>query len=270
LLELFDMLDLSLFETYETPEDVRISPKRFLFGRRLALYLDFFKIVLRCRRWSLKGIFSDPAFWDQSDKIREVMEQYGGRFHISGLQNLHTQGPFVVVANHMGVLETQIMPWIIGCFSPISVVMKESLYNSWLFGPIAKSTKSIGLSRQNLKADLDLIMKEGVQHLSKGRSIVIFPEGTRKNYFSKKQFNSLGVKLAGRAGAKVVPIAIKTDFMEPGTISSYFGPIHPERKVMIAVGEPMNIEGRGKREHQNCLDFIEKNLREWGFPIKEE
>ena len=264
------MLDLSLFETYTTPDDVRLSPKRFLLGRRLALYIDFFKIVLRCRKLSLKGQFPDKVFWDQSDKIREVMEHYGGKFVIEGLSHLHTQGPFVVVANHMGVLETQLFPWIIGSFTPLSVVMKESLYNSGLFGPIATATKSIGLTRQNLKADLDKIMSEGVDHLKKGRSIVLFPEGTRKSSFQRKDFNSLGVKLAARAGAKVLPVAIKTDFMEPGKISSYFGPIRPEKTIRFSIGEALPVEGRGKQQHQAVLDFIESKLKEWDFPVVEE
>ncbi len=263
------MLDLSLFETYETPGDVKLSPKRFLLGRRLALYWDFFMIVLRCRKMSLQGRFKDTIFWDQSDKIREVMERYGGKFLIEGLSHLHTQGPFVIVANHMGVMETQLMPWIIGSFTPLSMVMKESLSNSWLFGPISEATKSIGLTRQNLKADLDKIMSEGVAHLKRGRSIALFPEGTRKSYFSRKEFNTLGIKLALRAGVKILPIAIKTDFMEPGRISSYFGPIHPERTIHFCIGEAITIEGRGKAEHQMILDFIEAKMKEWGVPVQE-
>jgi 1-acyl-sn-glycerol-3-phosphate acyltransferase len=263
------MMDLSFFEFYETPDDVKLSLRRFLLGRRLSLYLDAFKIIIRSRILSSKGVFTDRLFFDASDGMREAIEKHGGKFEVTGLQNMQTQGPFVIVANHMGVVETQLMPWVIGSYTPLSMVMKESLYNSWLYGPIALATKSIGLSRQNLKADIDTIMKEGVALLSKGRSIVLFPEGTRKEYFSRKEFNSLGAKLAARAGAKVVPVAVKTDFLEAGKVSSYMGPIHPDRKIRIAIGEPMKVEGRGKQEHELCLDFIEKNLKEWGFPVKE-
>lgn len=264
------MLDLSFFEFYETPDDVKLSSQRFFLGKRLSLYLDVIKVLLNSRKLSLKGFFSDRLFWDASDKMREAIERHGGRFHITGLQNLQTQGPFVVVSNHMGVVETQLMPWIIGCYSPLSMVMKDSLYNSRFFGPIAEATKSIGLSRQNLRADIDIIMKDGVKFLSKGRSIVLFPEGTRKDYFSRKEFNSLGAKLASRAGVKVVPVAVKTDFLEAGRVNSYMGPINPERIIEIAIGEPLAVEGRGKKEHEKGLDFIEGKMREWGFPVKED
>ena len=262
------MLDLSLFETYETPDDVILSPKRFLLGRRLALYSDFVNIILKSRKFSKKGIFTDSLFWEASDNIREVMERYGGRFHIEGLQNLNTTGPFVFVSNHMSILETQLMPWVIGCFSPVSMVMKDSLYDSRFFGPIAQATKSIALTRKDLKADLDTIMTEGVAFLKKRRSIMLFPEGTRKEYFNRNEFNSLGVKLAARAGVKVVPIAVKTDFMEPGKVVPDFCSIHPDREIMISIGQPLVIEGRGKQEHQKNLDFIEQKLRAWGYPIR--
>ncbi|OQY33939.1 MAG: hypothetical protein B6241_06390 [Spirochaetaceae bacterium 4572_59] len=263
------MLDLSFFEFYETADDIKLSSLRFFLGRRLSLYLYIFKILRRSRTLSLRGIFSDRLFWDASDKMREAIELHGGKFHISGLQNLQTQGPFVVVVNHMGVVETQLMPWIIGCYSPLSMVMKDSLYKSWFFGPIAEATKSIAVSRQNLRADIDVIMKDGVKYLSKGRSIVLFPEGTRKDYFCRKEFNSLGEKLAVRAGVKIVPVAVKTDFLEAGKVNSYLGPIIPERTIKISIGEPVAVEGRGRKEHEQVLDFIETKMKEWGVPVKE-
>ena len=262
------MLDLSFFEYYKTPDDVKLSPRRFFLGTRLSLYLDGAGIVLRSRKLSLKNQFSDRSFFDASDNMREIMERHGGKFNVTGLQNLQTQGPFVVVANHMGIAETQLMPWIIGSYTPVTMVMKDSLYNSWLYGPIAEATKSIGLSRQNLRADIDIIMKDGVDLLSKGRSIVLFPEGTRKEAFNRKEFNSLGVKLAARAGVKVVPVALKTDFLEAGRLSSYLCTVNPERTINIAIGEPLMVEGRGKKEHEICLDFIETKLRDWGAPIQ--
>jgi len=264
------VLDLSLFEKYETPDDIKLTGKRFLIGNRLSFFLDFARIVWRCRTLSKKNQFDDKAFWDQSDKIREAIEINGGRFEITGLQNLNQQGPFVIVANHMSVLETQVMPWIIGCFSPLSVVMKQSLHDSWVFNPIAEASKSIALTRENLRADIDIIMKDGVGYLKKGRSIVLFPEGTRKTSFSRKGFNSLGVKLAARAGVKVVPVAVKTDFLESGKLISYFGSVHPDRKIYIKIGEPVAVEGRGRKQHESILDFMESSLNEWGFPVLED
>ena len=264
------MIDLSQFEIFETEKDRRQSFWRFILGRRLAFSAALFRIVFRCRTLSLAGKFDNDEFFNQSDIIHDALERYGAKFKITGLQNLHFDGPCVVIANHMSLLETQILPWVIGSFKPLTIVMKKSLYDSWIFNPVAIATKSISLTRENLRADIDVIMKEGVEYLNKGRSILLFPEGTRKPYFKRSEFNSLGVKLAVRAGVRVVPIALKTDFLVPGKKVSDFGTLHPERPVYIHVGEPLIIEGRGKKEHQQVLDFLETNLKEWDVEIKED
>lgn len=264
------MIDLSQFEIFETEKYRKQSFWRFLLGRRFAFNMALLRIVFRCRKLSLDGKFDNDEFFNQSDIIHDALERYGAKFKITGLQNLHFDGPCVVIANHMSLLETQILPWVIGSFKPLSIVMKKSLYDSWIFNPVAIATKSISLTRENLRADIDVIMKEGVEYLNKGRSILLFPEGTRKPYFKRSEFNSLGVKLAVRAGVRVVPIALKTDFLVPGKKVSDFGTLHPERPVYIHVGEPLIIEGRGKKEHQQVLDFLETNLKEWGVEIKED
>jgi len=123
------------------------------------------------------------------------------------------------------------------------------------------------LTRKNLRADIDVIMTEGVEYLNGGRSVLLFPEGTRKSSFNPKEFNSLGVKLALRAGVRVIPIALKTDFLKNGKRFSDYGTVHPENTVHIHVGEPLEVEGRGKKEHQDVLDFLESHLRSWGVEI---
>ena len=67
-----------------------------------------------------------------------------------------------------------------------------------------------------------------------------------------------------------MPVALKTDFLVPGTRVSDFGSLYPERPVYIHVGEPLAVEGRGKREHQQVLDFLETTLKSWGVEIRED
>ncbi|QEN09347.1 1-acyl-sn-glycerol-3-phosphate acyltransferase [Oceanispirochaeta crateris] len=264
------MIDLSPLERYETPPHFKETLSRFFLGRRLSLNTAVAKIVLQCRGLSKKGQFTSAEYYAASDRLRNVFESHGARFEITGLQNLKQDQPCVIVANHMSLLETQVLPWVVGSFNPVSIVMKKSLYDSWIFHPVAVATQCISLTRKNLRADIDVIMKEGVEYLNQGRSILLFPEGTRKKYFCREEFNSLGIKLAVRAGVKVIPIALKTDFLVNGKYISDYGTLHPERKVHIHIGEALTVEGRGKKEHQVVLDFLETNLKSWGVEIKEK
>jgi len=264
------MVDLTLFNSYRTPKDKKYALSRLFLGTRISINASVLKILLKCRSLSLKGQFDNKTYYSASDKLRDAFESHGARFEITGLDNLRQPGPYVFVSNHMSLLETQVLPWIIGCFMPLSIVMKKSLYDSWIFHPVAEATKSISITRKNLRLDVDVIMKEGVGYLNEGRSILLFPEGTRKPYFNPKEFNSLGIKLALRAGVRIIPIAVKTDFLKNGKAVPDFHTIHPENPVHIHVGEPLEIEGRGKKEHQMILDFLESHLSSWGVEIKGE
>jgi len=99
--------------------------------------------------------------------------------------------------------------------------------------------------------------------LHAGTSIVIFPQTTRTPAFDPGQFNTIGVKLAKKAGAPVVPIALKTDAWGTGTYLKDYGRIAPSRKAHIAFGEPLRIKDRGAEEHQKIIEFIIGKLAEW-------
>jgi 1-acyl-sn-glycerol-3-phosphate acyltransferase len=99
--------------------------------------------------------------------------------------------------------------------------------------------------------------------------VIVFPQGTRTDVFNRAGFNSLGIKLASKAGVPVIPVAVKTDFWGNSPILRGFGPVHRDRPVMIEFGEPLTVSGRGKAEHEVCLDFIESRLRSWGGAVAE-
>jgi 1-acyl-sn-glycerol-3-phosphate acyltransferase len=92
----------------------------------------------------------------------------------------------------------------------------------------------------------------------------VFPQGTRTELWKRSGFNSLGVKLASKAGVPIMPVALKTDFWGSSGLFRGFGPVRRDRMIHIEFGEPMSISGRGKTEHEACLDFIESRLRAWG------
>jgi 1-acyl-sn-glycerol-3-phosphate acyltransferase len=99
--------------------------------------------------------------------------------------------------------------------------------------------------------------------LSRGISIVIFPQSTRSLEFKPEEFNSLGVKLAKKAGVKVVPIALKTDFWGNGKLVKEAGPIDRHKPIFIKFGEPFVVTGSGKEENQKIIDYIHRSLEEW-------
>ncbi len=182
----------------------------------------------------------------------------------SGLNHLRKlDGPAVFTANHMSTLETLILPAIIGPIKPLSFVTKRSLIGYPLMGPILQSIDPIVVDRSNARSDLTTVLKEGTERLNRGISLILFPQSSRSHVFDPDGFNTLGVKLAAKAGVPLVPVAVKTDAWQNGKLIRDLGSIVPAKPVKIAFGKPFEIEGKGVAEHKIVKEFIASQLDKW-------
>jgi 1-acyl-sn-glycerol-3-phosphate acyltransferase len=230
----------------------------------ISFYPQLFRIIWKNSRRAVKGDYDGDDWANSSLDILRAIENVGVRFEIKGFDNLKSfEGPAVFIANHMSTLETFVLPCIIQPLKPVTFVVKKSLISTPVFGPIMRSRDPIVVGRINPREDLKAVLNEGAKKIDQGVSIVIFPQSTRSNDFKPDEFNSLGIKLALKAGVPVVPLALKTDAWGKGKIIKDFGPVDKNKKVFFAFGEPMKIKGRGAEEHQKVIDFIQDNLSQW-------
>jgi len=128
---------------------------------------------------------------------------------------------------------------------------------------VMRNRQPVVVGRDNPREDLKTVLEEGQKRLEANISIIIFPQTTRSVEFDPKKFNTLGVKLAKRCNVPVVPFALKTDAWGLGRRLKDFGPIRPEKTVHIHFGEPMQVKGSGKEEHNVIVEFIETKLAAW-------
>ena len=252
-------------DSYHTKEDTpRLLIDRLMFNTRLYFMSKYFSIVLKSRSLALKGQYGTEPWALSSYDVFRLIEGCGGRFHITGLQNLRKcQGPVVFISNHMSTLETMVFPCIIAPLMEVTFVVKESLVTHPFFGPIMRSRDPIVVSRANSREDFQTVMKMGQKLLSEGTSIIIFPQSTRTVEFIPKEFNTLGVKLARNAKVQVIPVAIKTDFWGNDKYLKDFGAIDRRKPIHMAFGEPLSIEGTGKEENELIIEFISSHLAKW-------
>jgi 1-acyl-sn-glycerol-3-phosphate acyltransferase len=162
----------------------------------------------------------------------------------------------------MSTLETMVLPGLIAPHREVTFVVKESLVKHPLFGHVMRSRDPIVVGRTDPRKDFEEVMTKGMQLLSRGTSIVIFPQSTRSVDFKPEEFNTLGVKLAKKAGVKVVPIALKTDFWGQGKLIKELGPLDHKKTIYFKFGEPFSLSGSGKTENQKIIDFIQSSLKE--------
>ncbi|MCU0611312.1 MAG: 1-acyl-sn-glycerol-3-phosphate acyltransferase [Candidatus Eisenbacteria bacterium] len=252
-------------DTYDTPEDTPRYVLDRLLGTRWNLYLRYFGVVFRAWYTAVRNRYDDTEWATSSFAIFRQVERCGGRLHLSGIDNLRkTQGPVVIIGNHMSAAETQLLPSIIAPVRPVTFVVKRSLVTHPIFGPVMRSRDPIVVTRKDPRGDMEAVLTRGRELLARGVSVIVFPQATRRIAFVPEQFNSLGIKLARAGGVAVIPAAVKTDAWGNGRILRDFGPFDRTKPLHMAFGPPMPITGTGKSEHQAVIEFIRSRLQAWG------
>ena len=251
--------------TYTTPGHMRRAwGDRLLLGSRWWFYYKFLRVVFRSSAQAKKGLYDDDAWAQSSMDVFKIIERSGGRFYIEGLDNLRQdKEPVVIISNHMSTLETIVFPGLIAPVRKTTFIVKDNLVKARIFGPVMRSRNPIVVGRTNSRQDLETVFRRGPELISEGYSIIVFPQSTRHIKFDAQQFNSLGVKLAKKAGVRVIPVAIKTDFWEIGRYLKDIGRIKRDRPIHIHFGEPLTISGNGREQHQQIVEFIQAKMNEW-------
>ena len=252
-------------ESYRTP--VKSKPSladRLRYNSRLYFTLKYAYIVFKTRRMARKKIYHDGEWAESSYYIFRFIEKTGGVFDITGMENiLKHDGPVLFISNHMSTLETMILPCIISPLRKVTFVVKESLVKHPLFKDVMLSRNPVVVGRSDPRKDFEAVMGGGTELFSKGISVIIFPQSTRSVDFKAEEFNSIGVKLAKKAGVPVVPIAIKTDFWGNGKLIKELGPIDCRKTIHIKFGESFTVSGNGREENNQIISFIQDSLKEW-------
>jgi len=258
-------------DQYQTPAQPVKSALDRMFGRRDTwYYLRIFEIVIIGWWLARRNLWNKRTWFMLAFRTLRFAEACGARVTATGTQAMErVHGPAVIVANHMSLLETFVLGSFVIPFSPMTVILKESLVRMPLFGRLMRAADPISVTRRNPRDDLRVILDQGGKYLKAGKSILVFPQSTRSTVFDPAKFNSVGVKLARKAGVPVVPVALKTDFHGTGRIVRDFGPVDRSQPVLFRFGNPIPVTGNGRAAHEAALSFMTSTLKEWGVTVLE-
>jgi 1-acyl-sn-glycerol-3-phosphate acyltransferase len=227
-------------------------------------YRKMLLIVWQGWRLVKKGAYSGDRWVQSSLGMVNGLESVGVRFDIQNISSYQQlDRACVYVGNHMSILETFALPCLIRPYRRVTFVVKKSLMEYPLFGPILQTRDPVVVGRVNPREDLKTVLEGGQARLKKNISIILFPQTTRSVDFDSNKFNTLGVKLAKRANVPVIPVALKTDAWGVGRRLKDFGKIDPQKRVRICFGDPLHVNGSGKEEHHHIIEFISEKLRVW-------
>ena len=116
-----------------------------------------------------------------------------------------------------------------------AIILKKELHLIPFYGWYAKKYGTIGIDRSGGAAALRSMLREARSAIENGRSIVVFPEGTRTEPGEVKTYQSGIAALYNDLGVPVVPVALNSGLLwsrrsilrKPGTITLRFLPAIP-------------------------------------------
>ncbi|WP_067725421.1 lysophospholipid acyltransferase family protein [Oceanobacillus damuensis] len=167
------------------------------------------------------------------------------RISIIGKENIPKDGPVIICSNHISNFD----PPVVGITSPrdIHFMAKGELFEKPILGRLLSGIQAFpvkrGLSDRNA-------LRKGLEILKDGKTLGLFPEGTRS------KTGELGKPLAGvgffalRSEAAIIPCAI-------------IGPYKAFKKVKVVYGKPMNMEEHraSKSSPQETAEAIMQEIK---------
>uniref|UniRef100_Q3AUB0 1-acyl-sn-glycerol-3-phosphate acyltransferase n=1 Tax=Chlorobium chlorochromatii (strain CaD3) TaxID=340177 RepID=Q3AUB0_CHLCH len=154
------------------------------------------------------------SFFDkQGDIFHRIAAWWGGfsaklfgiKIEVIGSENYNPAQHYLVVSNHAGMAD---IPLLLGCMKlNLRFLAKEELGRVPIFGTALRRSGYVMIKRgQNREAMQSLLAAAEV--LKSGRSVHIFPEGTRSATGELLPFKRGAFLVAIKGGAPVLPVTI--------------------------------------------------------------
>jgi 1-acyl-sn-glycerol-3-phosphate acyltransferase len=163
-------------------------------------------------------------------------------------------GPAIYAAKHQSAWDTLVFPLLL---DKPAYVLKRELIGVPLFGSYLKRCGMIPVDREGGGSALKQLLRAARTAVAQGRSILIYPEGTRMPPGERRAYHPGVAALYGDLGVPVVPVALNSGLFwgrrafhkKPGTITIEFlppiAPGLPRREFMRELQERM--EGASQR-----------------------
>jgi 1-acyl-sn-glycerol-3-phosphate acyltransferase len=138
---------------------------------------------------------------------------------ISGFARGETREPRVYVANHRGRLDALLL---LGLLRDTGVVIKSKYARTPLYASMVKHLDFVSVDTSSLES-LACALDQCKALVGRGRSLLIFPEGTRAASGKLLPFRDFAFRIAIDTGAGVAPVVVHSDLPFMAKIQgSYF------------------------------------------------
>ncbi len=189
------------------------------------------------------------AKWSQA-----LLKIAGVTVKVSGNENVPDNEAVVFVSNHQGNFDIPIL--LASIEKPKAFIAKTELANMPLISTWMKYMNCVFMDRSNIRQSLKVI-SQASDYVKEGYSMSIFPEGTRSKGEKMGEFKPGSMKLALKAEATIVPVAIRGSYK----IMEENGFIIKPGLVEVVIAEPIPTQGLTKEQARNLPDLVRERIQ---------
>lgn len=233
---------------------VRLFRSLLFFAAMVVLTLGFATAVVLAYPLAFSVRSRLACLWARSC-LYALNTLCGLGFRVQGIENLPNGGR-IIFSNHQSAWETIALLYIIP--GPQTWVLKRELLWVPLFGWALAAVGSIAIDRRSGKRAVARIIERGKACLAHGRSVIIFPEGTRVPVGSERRWGKGGALLASASGYPVVPVAHNA-----GVFWSRRGILKYPGMIQVVIGPAIDSKGLGAEQiNRQAKAWIDRQLAE--------
>jgi 1-acyl-sn-glycerol-3-phosphate acyltransferase len=159
-------------------------------------------------------------FW-----ARSVFLIIGKKLHIEGVENIHKEGRYILIANHSSLFDILA---IISFYPGLSWFGHERLTKIPVFKQVLKLTDYVPMRKSSIKNTKEMINQ--LIEKSQGHTIAIFPEGTRSLNGKVNDFYRGFIILLRSADIDVLPV----------TLNGFYG-LKPKNRFSIGFNSRLSV-----------------------------
>lgn len=180
---------------------------------------------------------------------RLMVKSTGSKIEVIGLENIPDQN-VLYVSNHQGYGD---IPVILGYIPKAKgLVAKVEMSKAPIMSKWMSRMGCLFLDRASMRQSMQMIL-QGIEMLKSGKTMVIFPEGTRSKGNEVGEFKKGSLQLAVKSGVPIVPVTMN------GTYKMYEekGKVKPAA-IQVTVHPPIYMEKLTPEEKKNLAEIVKK------------
>ena len=153
--------------------------------------------------------------------------------HATGLERLRAPGAHLLVANHPTLIDVCVIGTLV---DQLDCVAKRAAWSNPFMLGIIRATGYIA------NDDGPALLEAGAERLAQGRSLLLFPEGTRSPAEGLHPFRRGAAHLALRTGLPILPIFLTCEPRGLMKGSPWWQATPSRMKFRVEIGEPLHVK----------------------------